>query len=94
MTNTHSRTRKPRRRLSLTRAFRHALNAFAARRTALYEDLRKLGLDSVKAGFAAIILNIWLRQSALVYAGITAVILGLVAWGIGLPVDGEDDSHE
>ena len=73
------------RRVAGRSVLRFVRRAVYSRREAILADLRTLGLDSIKAGIAALVLNTWLRNAILVYAAFTALGLGLVLWTVGLP---------
>ncbi len=78
-----------RQRSALRRAGSITFRYFRRRRDAILSDARSVGLDSIKGGLAAVLINAFVDNLALLYAGLAAVAVGLVLWLVGLPPKGE-----
>lgn len=75
----------------LRQPIQRAAQYIQRRHDAALADVRSIGRDTVKTGIAAMVVNAWLTNRALFYAGLTALALGLIMWLVGLPTDESDD---
>jgi hypothetical protein len=58
-------------------------------RAAVGQDLRKMARTAVQAGLVALVVYLFVGDLALLIAGLTALVLGLVLYGVVVPADGE-----
>lgn len=76
-------------RSALRRAARVIQLYFHRRRKAILADAHSVGLDSLKGGMAALIVNSFVDNWALMGAAFVAIVVGLLLWFVGLPLNGE-----
>lgn len=82
---------QPQRQRGIRKAVQVANAYYVAHRKAIRADLHKFGTDSLKTSLAALVVNTFLQNSRLAFAAGVALVIGAVAYLVGVPRNDEDD---